>query len=171
MNDGGQPKRVVIRAGTQVEPEEPIDHSRDPRRRRPSLGPPVAVAGGTLECLCPLLPWWSRSTERLGIPEGSVGGLRGWPGFICLAAGAAVLLAVAHRYAKPESGARTAGTIALLAGLLGAVAAMQGTASPSSFVGYPGISVQVMPAAYLAGIGGLLAAVGGYMQLKETERT
>jgi len=170
MSEGGEPKRVVIRAGMQAEPEKPIDHPRDPRRRRPPLGPPIAVAGGTLECLCPLLPWWSRSTVRLGITESSVGGLGGWPGFVCLAAGATVLLVVACRYAKPESGARTAGTIVLLAGFLGAVAAILGMASPSSFAGYPGLSIHVMPAAYLASIGGLLAAAGGYIQLKEIER-
>ncbi|MEX1046752.1 MAG: hypothetical protein WD757_04005 [Actinomycetota bacterium] len=130
------------------------------------------IVGGAICAFGPLFPWWQESLGDIQtLDPSSFGGLQAWPGLVAEALGVLILVLGILLFGAPEkrkqlnvgSGVMAAG------GGCAALALFAIVGSKNLFSGEV-IGVRPLPFVYLTLVGGLLAAVGGYLLMREAQR-
>ena len=179
MDREPEPKRLVIRATTDPPAADPV--ASRPKNREPKaplqpkalgkdvdVGLGVAILGSILAAFGPLLPWWKITTLQMGIQLSTVTGTGAWVGIFAFAGGITALRASTYLYVKPER----RGTLGLVILAAGAV-----TFTCSAFAAFSGenildtiFKVSNQIGIFISLTGGLIAAIGGYLQSREGSR-
>lgn len=159
----------------QIVPDEPVDrYAQVSAKERSLMG--LTLLGGAAVAISVFLPWtidagkisaYGRVADE-DLAGQTFNGLSGqggsWFGFLVLAFGAFVVLAVIGSYLRPGTGPRwlaaDGAAIAAIAGLV--TAAAHFLAQPYSLANDPGTGIGVL----VALIGGLIASVGAVMWLR-----
>lgn len=144
-------------------------------QKSPPVGAVLTAIGGLLLVAAPMAGWWRLSLDVAGAASAGLGdafppipGIQRWPGFLCVALGALILMMTgAGLFESVASSVKH--QLVIASAVVGGLAIALGLAAfllAGTIVGaVPGFKVVALAPVHLAWLGGLLSAAGAWVRL------
>jgi len=129
------------------------------------LGSGLSILGSILAAFGPLLPWWKVTTTTLGIELSTITGTEAWLGIVAFIGGVTALGTSAYLYERINRKG-SLGFVVLGGGAIAFVCSVIGATSGASILGTT-FKVSSQVGIFISLLGGLITAMGGYLQTRE----